>query len=291
MLKWVYLVASLLACLPSSHAQVWIGAFADVQYCDCPSAGVRHYRQSLAKFRTCLEQFNQNTRLDFLVGLGDFIDRDLASYDSVQLILQRSKHNVYQVIGNHDLEVGPEHWASVPAKLGLTHRWYSIVKRDWMFIFLDGNDISWHTADSLTLRQARQMTGDLQARQRPNFHPWNGGIGPAQHTWLKTQLTSAERQHLKVALFCHFPLLPVDAHVLWNSEEILATLRSHKAVKVWFNGHNHAGNYVLWEGIHLVNLKGMVDTPDENAFAEIKLGKRRITIRGYGREPSRRLRL
>jgi len=53
----------------------------------------------------CISQFNQEDEIDFVVSLGDIIDRDFASYDSVNSILAKSKNEIFQVIGNHDLEV------------------------------------------------------------------------------------------------------------------------------------------------------------------------------------------
>ena len=58
-------------------------------------------------------------------------------------------------------------------------------------------------------------------------------------------------------------------------------------VKIWLNGHNHAGNYGKFEGIHFVNFKGMVDTETENAFSILTFFNNRIEIEGFGREKNR----
>lgn len=55
------------------------------------------------------------------------------------------------------------------------------------------------------------------------------------------------------------------------------------------NGHNHAGNYVFQNGIHFVNLKGMVETEKENAFSVITFSDEKIEIEGFGREENRNL--
>ncbi len=59
----------------------------------------------------------------------------------------------------------------------------------------------------------------------------------------------------------------------------------------YFNGHNHAGNYVERDGIHYVNFHGMVDTPDSSAFAIVEIAGDRLEIQGFGREPSHSLTL
>ncbi|MBK6284392.1 MAG: hypothetical protein IPF54_18750 [Draconibacterium sp.] len=55
------------------------------------------------------------------------------------------------------------------------------------------------------------------------------------------------------------------------------------------NGHNHAGNYAFQNGIHFVNLKGMVETENENAFSVISFTNETIEIEGFGREESQSL--
>jgi len=44
-------------------------------------------------------------------------------------------------------------------------------------------------------------------------------------------------------------------------------------------------------GTHVVNIKGMVDTFDENAFAIVEVHADRMEITGFGREESRVLSL
>jgi predicted phosphodiesterase len=78
-------------------------------------------------------------------------------------------------------------------------------------------------------------------------------------------------------------------HTLWNSEEVLAVLSKFRCVKLYLNGHNHAGNYAFQNGVHFVNLKGMVETENENAFSVITFSDKKIEIKGFGREESRSL--
>jgi len=273
----------------TSVAQVKIGVFADCQYCNCETAGTRYYRNSLAKLEECIGQFNQNKEIEFIVGLGDIIDRDFASFDSVNSILSKSKKEVFQVIGNHDLEVEKMFLEQVPSKLNLEKTWYSFNKKGWHFIFLNGNDITFHSNHAEIVNQAKEMTEQLKKEGKPNYHEWNGGIGKEQMQWFEKELKQAEHNNLKVAVFCHYPLLPFESHALWNSEELLAILAKYNAVKLYMNGHNHRGNYAFQNGIHFVNLKGMVETETENAFSIISFSDKQVEIKGFGREESKNL--
>jgi hypothetical protein len=62
-------------------SQIKIGVFADCQYCDCETAGSRFYRNSPAKLEECINKFNSVEDIDFIIGLGDLIDRDFSSFD------------------------------------------------------------------------------------------------------------------------------------------------------------------------------------------------------------------
>jgi manganese-dependent ADP-ribose/CDP-alcohol diphosphatase len=272
-----------------SDSQVKIGVFADCQYCDCETAGTRFYRNSLEKLEDCISKFNQDNEIDFIVGLGDIIDRDFSSFDSVNSILAKSKKEIFQVIGNHDLEVEKSFLEQVPSKLNLDKTWYSFTKKGWHFIFLNGNDITFHSNHDEIVNQAKEMTEQLKKEGKPNYHEWNGGIGKKQLKWLEKELKTSQKKNQKVAVFCHYPLLPFESHALWNSEEVQAVLAKFNCVKIYLNGHNHAGNYTIQHGIHFVNLKGMVETKNENAFSIITFTDERIEIEGFGREESRSL--
>ena len=68
-------------------------------------------------------------------------------------------------------------------------------------------------------------------------------------------------------------------------------LAKSSCVKIYLNGHNHAGNYATQNGIHFVNLKGMVETENENAFSIISFSDKQIEIEGFGREENRILKV
>jgi hypothetical protein len=118
---------------------------------------------------------------------------------------------------------------------------------------------------------------------KPNAYNWNGGIGQKQLEWLKKQLKSASDQNQNVILFCHFPVYPAGAHNLWNDQEVIGMIEPFDCVKVFMNGHNHAGEYAQKNGIHYVTVPGVVETKDENAFAVVRVFNDKLVIDGYGR--------
>lgn len=272
-----------------TEAQIQFGLFADCQFCDYETAGTRFYRNSLTKLNDCISEFNKNKNLEFVVGLGDLVDRDFASFSKVNSILNKSENEVFHVVGNHDFSVDEIVFDKVPEQLNLSKTYHSFSKKGWQFIFLNGNEITFQSTDPEIIKQAEIMIKKLSSENKPNQQKWNGGISEIQINWLEKQLQNSEKESLKVVIFCHFPLLPLETHTLWNSEKVLAVLEKYDCVKLWMNGHNHAGNYASLNGIHFVTMKGMVDTKNENAFSVVSFSENKIKIKGFGREENRTL--
>ena len=134
------------------------------------------------------------------------------------------------------------------------------------------------------------MLTEFKAKKRKNAQSWNAAIGADQVAWLKKQLTETRKAGEKAILSCHYPILPDNAHNLWNDQELLTLIDSHSdTVIAWFNGHNHAGNYAKRKGVHYVTVHGMVDTPDSNAYAVLDVLPNALRINGSGRVPDRLL--
>lgn len=278
----------------NTPAQIRFGVFADCQYCDCETAGSRFYRNSEAKLNKCINHFNQNEDLCFVAGLGDLIDRDLKSFQPVNAILRSSIHPVFNVPGNHDFDVEEKYLDQIPEKLGFNdhgiHQTYHAFEKDgWMVIFLNGNEITFQSNDPEIVAKAQTLFDRVKAEGKPNAYEWNGGMSREQIGWLDEQLQKAGDKKLKTILFCHYPLVPMEAHTLWNAEEVLEVLKKYEGVKLWMNGHNHKGNYMVKQGIHFLTLPGMVETEHQNAFAEVVAAEGFIEIIGYGRVKSRKL--
>ncbi|HOW67068.1 MAG TPA: metallophosphoesterase [Candidatus Paceibacterota bacterium] len=271
--------------------QLSIGLLADCQYAPTPTPpdGQRHYLHSPQKLAQCVAEMNR-IRPRLIVHLGDFIDRGWNSLDVVDPIFAQLRMPRYQVLGNHDFDVEPQKKSLVRSRLGMPADYYSFLRSPWRFVVLDGTQVG--------LPRLIQDTPEYQAmiheieRMRPTaanpqaLQTWNGALGSPQRTWLEQQLQHARQRRQRVIIFCHFPILPVDAHVLWDQTEVLRILACHKHVAAWINGHNHQGAYARHGGIHCLTLKGMVDTAD-NAFALMKLFPDRLELEGYGRQESR----
>ena len=259
-----------------------IGAITDFQYADEDDDGQRMYRRSPTKLKAAVARFN-TMDLEYVVHLGDFIDKDWSSFDAVQPIIDSLRHPWRFVLGNHDFAVADAMKPRVAQRLGMPGRYYSFETHGWVFLALDGNDLSEYgwPAGSPELAQSQAAHRTLY----PGAPDWDGGIGPVQLRWMDKVLAAADAAGKKAVLYCHFPCWPLNPHDLWNAPEVIALIERHPSAKAWINGHNHDGNYGVRNGIHYVNLKAMLDTA-ETAYAVIDFHPEHIRINGVGRQPS-----
>jgi len=259
------------------------GAIADCQYCEVPDRGQRKYSASKEKLQQCVEHFNKED-LSFVIHLGDFIDRNFSSFDEILPIYNSLEAPGYHVLGNHDFEVADEYKELVPKKLGMPSKYYDFKIKNWRFICLDGNDLSFIAYPK---GSQRYQESEKYYREKKIRSPkWNGGVGAEQLNWLRKTLERAEDSEEKVALFCHFPVYPPDPHNLWNAKEVIALLEEFSCVKAYINGHNHKGKYGIKSGIHYLTCKGMVDT-DQSAYSIFRVNDEEIDVLGFERESER----
>ena len=259
------------------------GAIADCQYCQAPDRGIRKYSASKEKLKQCVEYFNKED-LSFVIHLGDFIDRNFSSFDEILPIYNSLEAPGYHVLGNHDFEVADEYKDQVPRKLGMPSKYYDFKIKNWLFVCLDGNDLSFIAYPKGS--ESYQKSETYYCEKKIRSPKWNGGVGAEQLNWLRKTLERAEDSEEKVALFCHFPVYPPDPHNLWNAKEVIALLEEFSCVKAYINGHNHKGKYGIKSGIHYLTCKGMVDT-DQSAYSIFRVNDEEIDVLGFERESER----
>jgi 3',5'-cyclic AMP phosphodiesterase CpdA len=267
-----------------------IGLVADAQYADVEAKGTRFYRASIARLGEAVDHFN-GRNLAFCAHLGDLIDREWKSFDEITKPLAGSRHRVHHLLGNHDFDVLQELKAKVPGRLAMERRYSAFDHDGFRFVILDTNDVSTyaHLAGSAENLAATEELARLKAVAAPQAQSWNGGLGRAQLAWLNQTCGEARTAGRKVIVFAHHPVLPAAIDTAWNDTEVLAVIDRHPNVVAWLNGHNHAGNFALRNGVPYVTMHGMVETPDTTAFATARVLADRMILAGHGREPSREL--
>lgn len=281
----------ILADQPSvGDSKLKLGVVADPQYADVPALGTRFYRKSIQKLTEAVEHFNEQ-RVDLSISLGDLIDRNWSSFDAMTGVLGRSKSPFYHVLGNHDFDVLEEEKRKVVHRIGITAKYYRVLAPGWRFLFLDTNDVSLYATekDSDERRDADAMLQELRSKKIPQAQTWNGALGSKQLHWIREECLEATKLDERVILFAHHPIHPDNNHNLWNAEELKKLIAEYRVIAAWMNGHNHAGNYGVFEDVPMITFKGMVETESNNAYSLLTLAKEGLEIQGFGREPSRQI--
>ena len=264
------------------------GVIADAQCRDSEPAGTRFYRSSTLKIKQATTSFKEDS-VDFILNLGDLIDGDFNSFEKVIQIIESPGIPVYHVAGNHDYAVEHGLKNKIPV-LQTKKGYYSVSKEGFRFIFLNGNEISIYASENKKkIKYAEELINSMKEKSEINGIEWNGGISSKQLKWLNDQIDEAAIGNEKVIVICHFPFFPENVHNLLNYNEVLALFSKKNNIAASFHGHNHHGNYGVFNSIHFITFKGMVETENSNSYAIVELYKDRMVIKGYGREPSRTL--
>jgi predicted phosphodiesterase len=267
------------------------GLLGDPQFADVNPAGSRHFRASLGKLKACIARLNQED-LEFVVTVGDIIDRDFASFAPIMKIYEDLKAEHRSVLGNHDFSVDEQLKGKVPAALGMKARYLSDTRKGWRFIRLDGTELAGyaHLKGSPRSEETQKNLQALKTSGGEDARRYSHGIGDEQMAWLRRELDDSAAQGQRALVFNHFPALrngtPVSS---WNSKELVTLLEEHKHVAAYFNGHHHAGHYHEHKGIHYLNVKGMVETAEDTAYSIVNVYPDRLEIQGFGTEPKRDL--
>jgi len=262
------------------------GIITDVHHCNAEPEGSRFYNESLHRLKEAVTSLKADSA-DFLINLGDLIDRDYASFEPVLKIIDSSGLRTFHCLGNHDFSVDARYKKRLPLQMPGKNGYYSFNVDNFKFIILNGNEVSTYAqSGKAAIKKTEEYIESLKAEGMANALDWNGGLGIKQLEWLGLQLDEASSKKEKVFIVCHFPTYPENNHNLLNYREVNALLGNYHNIIAWFNGHNHAGNYGNFNMIHFVNLKAMVETDKAGAWSLVEVYSNKLWIKGSGRERS-----
>ena len=271
---------NLLAATEVTPESISFGLVADAHYADIPTgSGNRCYRESLAKLRQAVANFNQRS-LSFVVELGDLIDagssvkEDQGYLKKASGVLQTFTGDCHFVLGNHCVRTLTKQQFLDGCGAKTKDSYYSFDHGDFHFVVLDGD----FREDGV--------------EYEPGNAKWTDTALPEhQIAWLKEDLAKAKGK--VTTIFIHQNLdCDGDPCCIDNCVEVRKVLEAAGNVAVVFQGHLHEGGYRKIGGIHYCTLQAMVvgSGLENNAYAIATLNRDgTLQIETFGKQPEFKL--
>ncbi len=256
-------------------AKLRFGIVTDTHYCEKPTAGARHYGESLDKMAECVALMNDQ-KVDFLIELGDLKDEGhpateestLEYLQRIEAVFGKFKGPRYHVLGNHDVDsISKEQFLDQVENTGIgkERSYYSFESKGVHFVVLDAD-----------------YTTNGTDYDHGNFNWRDTNIPDHELKWLKKVLAAASGP---VVVFVHQQLDATDEyHFVKNGAAVRQILEKSEKVLAVFQGHNHGGAYSHIEGIHYYTLKALVEGTgaENNSYAIVEVQDNRdLVVTGY----------
>ncbi|RJP30435.1 MAG: alkaline phosphatase [Candidatus Omnitrophota bacterium] len=233
-----------------------IGLITDVHYADKTPADTRHYRDSMAKIRRSISEFNR-VPVDFAAELGDYVDAaetveaEIGYLKTIDAELQKFAGARHYVLGNHCV------WSLTKTQfletVRQTNSFYSFDHNDFHFIVLDAC-----------------FRGDEVAYGEKNYEWTDTEIPVAEREWLADDLQKTKHKSI---VFLH-QRLDIEGHYTVKSAPAVRRIleQSGKVLAV-FQGHYHQNDYQEINGIHYCTLAAMIEGAgtENDAYSILKI--------------------
>lgn len=247
-----------IAMAKEEEPELRIGLITDLHYAEKPTAGTRHYRETLQKLTAAGQAFAaEEIRPEMFVELGDFIDAaadhdlELRYLNKINGQFRTLGDDRHYVLGNHCVESLTK--GEFLEAVGQDESYYSFDRGDWHFIVLDA---CFNSAG--------------QPYQRKNFVWSDANVPQAELKWLTADLAANDKPTI---IFSHQRLDNGGSHMIRNAGDVRSILELSRNVKAVFQGHSHSNSYQQIRDIHYCTLVSMVEGggADNNAFSILDL--------------------
>jgi len=219
-----------------------VGLLTDLHHADKPSAGTRHYRETLGKLAEAALQFEKD-KTAFIVELGDLIDaadtveteqRYLKTINREFAAISKDRH---YVLGNHCVDTLTK--AEFLGGVEQDKSYYSFDRGEFHFVVLDA---------------CFRNDGEPYGRKNSKWNDAN--IPAAEMEWLQADLKSTSR---KTIVFAHQRLDISNDHGVKNCPGVRKIFEDSGKVLAVFQGHSHQNDLKEIGGIHYCTLVAMVE--------------------------------
>ena len=87
--------------------------------------------------------------------------------------------------------------------------YYSFMKKNWVFVFLNTNEIAAYSNVVGTAKEQEllRIQNQIKVNKEIQGARWNGGVSSRQLQWLDNLLKKSEKKNRNVLIFCHHPFI------------------------------------------------------------------------------------
>lgn len=250
------------------------GLMTDLHFADKPAAGTRHYRETPAKLAEARDLFRDQA-LDFLVELGDLIDRADSVITELDYLQQIDREfasicaDRHYVLGNHCVDTLRKE--EFLGQVGQEKSFYAFRRSGVHFLVLDAC-----------------FRRDGVAYGRRNFEWTDANIPQEELEWLESELAAGAEP---VVVFTHQRLDVSNNHGVRNNAAVRERLERSGRVLAVFQGHSHKNDHRDIGGIHYCTHVAMVEGTGllNNAYSVIDIHPDgTISLHGYHQQHSYR---
>jgi len=231
--------------LANVGVNIEFGAFTSVEFGN----------EDVTKLTAAVADYNSNTNINFVVNIGDFIERTVTSnpqalldLDTIEAVYDDLTIPRYYALGNHDLDALSK--TEYIAGTGMGTPYYSFDSGNFHFVVLD---------------PLFRSDDDGDPYDTGNFDFNTAYIPPDERTWLTADLAATGKP---VIVFCEYNL--EGAYAVTNASAIRTILEADGNVIAIFTGHEGLPRYTEINGIKYIGLQAM-DGAATNAYSIVKV--------------------
>ena len=244
----------------------------DMHYTDIYEHIGRYHSQSPERLKEAFAK--RLDKCDIVINLGDTADDLEDGMDQEKALKEMAgyfrecKKPYYTVIGNHDTAMDKRKFCEI---IGMPHRYYCFDTEDFKCIVLDAS---------------MNDKNEPYPKEEMDWHV--SFIDDRQIKWLERELEKSDKS---VLVFMHELLfyrdrVSPDDLVVRNRDEVYEVLEKSGKVKAVISGHWHKGDLVCGDNmIPQLTLCSMAEGID-SAYSFITVTEDKITVEGFGRQPS-----
>lgn len=249
-----------IGCAKKAKTIARFGVITDIHHTNKPDSASHRYSAALDKAAYFVKTMNRN-KVDFIIELGDFVDRlvdekdPVQNLDEIESIFTNFRGPQYHVLGNHEFD-------NVERANLLNNLDNTGIPAGRTYYSFDQNGIHCIVLDADYTNEEPHTPFDMIKPGEATWWNWKDAWIPQEElNWLEADLAASG---LPTVIFTHQVMHRdklegvSENHTIKNADVVRSLLEADGQVVAVFSGHDHRGEIAVRNGIHYFVLEGNV---------------------------------